>query len=61
MVYLALPPDQRERLWREPGDDPAAIEEVLRHDAPSQLQERVALADATWHGVAIPAGARIAW
>ena len=39
---------------------PGAIEEVLRYDAPSQFQGRVAMRDLTVHGVAIPKGARVA-
>jgi cytochrome P450 len=39
---------------------PNAIEEVLRYDAPSQFQGRVATRDVTMHGVAIPKGARVA-
>jgi cytochrome P450 len=60
MVYLARHPEQRRRLWADPRLLEPAIEEVLRYDAPSQFQGRVALQDAEVHGVAIPRGARIA-
>jgi cytochrome P450 len=60
MVYLARHPDQRRRVWQDPRLLPDAIEEVLRYDAPSQFQGRVALRDAKVHGVAIPRGARVA-
>ena len=60
VVYLARHPDQRRRLWSDPSLLPQAIEEVLRYDAPSQFQGRVALRDATVHGVRIPKGARVA-
>ena len=60
MVYLARHPDQRSRLWQDPRLLPQAIEEVLRYDAPSQFQGRVALRDAVVHGVRIPRGARVA-
>jgi len=60
MVYLARHPDQRQRLWRDPRLIPQAIEEVLRFDAPSQFQGRVALRDVEMYGVRIPSGARVA-
>ena len=60
MVYLARHPDQRRRLWADPGLFDGAIEEILRYDAPSQFQGRVAMRDSTWHGVTIPKGARVA-
>jgi cytochrome P450 len=60
VVYLARHPDQRRRLWGDPSLLPQAIEEVLRYDAPSQFQGRVALRDVTVHGVRIPARARVA-
>lgn len=60
IVYLWQNPEQRELVWREPGLIPNAIEETLRYDAPSQFQGRVAQCDTTWHGVTIPAGARVA-
>jgi hypothetical protein len=59
-VYLFRNPEQRALIWREPGLIPDAIEEVLRYDAPSQYQGRVVQSDTIWHGVTIPAGARVA-
>jgi cytochrome P450 len=60
IVYLARHADQRGKLWADPSLFASAIEEVLRFDAPSQFQGRVALRPATMHGVAIPAHARVA-
>lgn len=53
-------PDQRQSLWDDHARIPNAIEEILRYEAPSQFQGRVALSDSTWHGVTIPKGARVA-
>jgi cytochrome P450 len=60
VVYLARNPDQRQKLWDDPSLLPPAIEEVLRYDAPSQFQGRVALREVTVHGVTIPVRARVA-
>jgi cytochrome P450 len=61
VVYLARHPDQRRWVFEDAAARlPAAIEEVLRYDAPSQFQGRVAMRDVTLHGVAIPEGARVA-
>ncbi len=60
MVYLSRHPDQRRRLWEDPRGLPQAIEEVLRYDAPSQFQGRVAMRDVRVHGTTIPRGARVA-
>ncbi len=61
IVYLFRHPDQRRYVFDEPAARlPNAIEEVLRYDAPSQFQGRVAMRDLTAHGVAIPQGARVA-
>ncbi|MCH2171350.1 cytochrome P450 [Myxococcota bacterium] len=60
VVYLHENPDQRQLLWDEPKRIDNAIEELLRYDAPSQFQGRVALSDTKLHGVTIPAGARVA-
>jgi cytochrome P450 len=60
-IYLLWKhPDQRQHLWDDASRIPNAIEEVLRYEAPSQFQGRVALRDSTWHGVTIPAGKRVA-
>ena len=53
-------PDQRAELVRNPALIPAAIEESLRHDAPSQWQNRVAARDVEMHGRTIPEGAFVA-
>ena len=53
-------PDQRRAVFGDPSRIPNAIEEVLRYEAPSQFQGRVAMRDVTYHGVTIPAGARVA-
>jgi len=60
IVYLARHADQRAKLWADPSLFAPAIEEVLRYDAPSQFQGRVALRPATMHGVTIPVNARVA-
>jgi cytochrome P450 len=61
IVYLFQHPDQRRWVFEDAaGRLPNAIEEVLRYDAPSQFQGRVAMRDVTVHGVTIPKGARVA-
>ena len=51
-------PDQREKLQADPSLIPAAVEELLRYDPPSQLQGRTTTEDVTLHGVTIPAGSK---
>jgi unspecific monooxygenase len=53
-------PDQRRRLWADPGLDATAVEELIRHDPPLQLFERTAVRDTEVEGHAVPAGTRIA-
>jgi cytochrome P450 len=61
IVYLFRHPDQRRWVFEDAAARlPDAIEEVLRYDAPSQYQGRVATRDVTIHGVAIPERARVA-
>jgi cytochrome P450 len=61
IVYLFQHPDQRRYVFEGAKERlPNAIEEVLRYDAPSQFQGRVAMRDVTIHGVTIPKGARVA-
>jgi cytochrome P450 len=60
MVLLARHPDQRKRIWEDPTLLAPAIDEILRYEAPSQFQGRVAQRDVEIHGVTIPEGARVA-
>jgi cytochrome P450 len=61
VVYLSRHPDQRRWVFEDAAARlPGAIEEVLRYDAPSQFQGRVATCDVRVHGVTIPEGARVA-
>jgi cytochrome P450 len=60
MYLLWKHPDQRREVFEDASRIPNAIEEVLRYEPPSQFQGRVALRESTWHGVPIPAGARVA-
>jgi cytochrome P450 len=59
MVAFADFPDQ----WRKLRDDrskiPAAVEELLRYEAPSQYQVRTATRDVTYYGTTIPAGSAV--
>ena len=52
-------PDQREILRREPGRMPAAIEELLRFDAPIQTLVRATTRDVHLNGSTIPAASRV--
>lgn len=61
VVYLARESEQRRWIFEDaPARLPDAIEEVLRYDAPSQYQGRVAMCDVSIHGTTIPEGARVA-
>lgn len=59
MVAFADFPDQ----WRKLRDDrskiPAAVEELLRYEAPSQYQVRTATRDVTYYGTTIPRDAAV--
>ena len=58
LIALHAFPDQRARLQADPSLIPAAVEELLRYDPPSQMQGRTTSEDVTLHGVTIPAGSR---
>jgi cytochrome P450 len=60
MYLLWKHPDQRQYVWDDHDRLDNAIEEILRYEAPSQFQGRVALKESTWHGVTIPVNARVA-
>jgi cytochrome P450 len=62
IVYLSRHPDQRRYVFEDAAARlPNAIEEVLRYDAPSQFQGRVAMRDVEAYGVTIPQGKRVAF
>ena len=56
MVAFADHPDQWRKLQSDRSKIPAAIEELLRYEAPSQYQVRYSMRDVTLHGSTIPAG-----
>ena len=56
-ALLAEHPDQRRMLVENPSLIPHAVEEILRYEAPSPVQARVATREVTLHGVTIPEGA----
>jgi cytochrome P450 len=56
IVQFARNPDQWQKLLDDRGKVPAAVEEVLRFEAPTQYNVRYSLKDAHLHGVTIPAG-----
>ena len=55
-VILARNPEQWQKLLDDRSKIPAAVEEVLRYEAPSQYNVRYTLKDVHLHGVTIPAG-----
>lgn len=59
-LTLARNPDQRAKLVDDPALIGGAVEELLRYDAPSPIQGRFTLRDATYHDVVIPAGSKVA-
>ncbi|MFC5748111.1 cytochrome P450 [Actinomadura rugatobispora] len=56
MQLLADHPAQREAIVGDPGLIPAAIEEVLRFEAPSPVQARHVARDVEVHGRTVPEG-----
>jgi len=55
-VVFAQHPDQWEMLRKDRSKIPAAIEELLRYEAPAQYNVRYSLKEVELHGVTIPAG-----
>jgi len=49
-------PEQWQKLRDDRSKIPAAVEELLRYEAPSQYQVRRSMKDVQLHGVTIPAG-----
>ncbi|GFG50248.1 cytochrome P450 [Mycolicibacterium agri] len=59
IVAFADFPDQWRRLREDRSKIPAAVEELLRYEAPSQYQIRTATRDVTYYGTTIPQGAAV--
>lgn len=59
MVAFADFPAQWQKLRDDRRKVPAAVEELLRYEAPSQYQVRTATRDVTYHGTTIPAGSAV--
>ncbi|OBF18816.1 cytochrome [Mycobacterium kubicae] len=55
-VVFARFPEQWQKLLDDRSKIPAAVEELLRYEAPSQYQVRCSTKDVELHGVTIPAG-----
>jgi cytochrome P450 len=58
-VILAENPGQRAEMAADSDLIPAAVEELLRYEAPSPVQGRTASRAVTLHGETLPAGAKI--
>lgn len=58
-VTLWRHPDQRRELVEDPGLLPAAVEEFLRFDPPSQVQGRWSTREVEIHGCTIPEDVRV--
>ena len=59
LVALLQWPDQRRRLFEQPGLIADAVEEFLRFESSNQLGNRLSTADAVLGGMVLPAGTRI--
>ncbi|MBX7453776.1 cytochrome P450 [Mycolicibacterium poriferae] len=55
-VTFAQNPDQWQKLLDDRDKIPAAVEELLRYEAPAQYNVRRSMREVTLHGVTIPAG-----
>jgi cytochrome P450 len=55
-VTFARNPDQWQKLLDDRSKIPAAVEELLRYEAPNQYNVRRSMKDIELHGVTIPAG-----
>ena len=59
MVAFADFPDQWRKLREDRSKIGAAVEELLRYEAPSQYQVRTATRDVTYYGTTIPVGGAV--
>jgi cytochrome P450 len=59
LVVFAENPGQWQRLREDRSKIPAAFEELLRYEGPSQYQVRYSMREVTLHGTTIPAGSAV--
>ncbi|MEV7969199.1 cytochrome P450 [Sphaerisporangium sp. NPDC088356] len=59
VLTLLRHPDQLDRLRKDPGLLPGAVEELLRYEPPVHMRERVPLADIDIAGFTLPKGATL--
>ncbi|HWN90144.1 MAG TPA: cytochrome P450, partial [Verrucomicrobiae bacterium] len=59
LLALLRHPDELEKLKRDPGLVPSAIEELLRYDSPVQRTGRFTTTDVEIHGRKIPSGSLV--
>ncbi|MBW8699629.1 Cytochrome P450 107B1 [Streptomyces sp. MBT84] len=59
VLTLLRHPDQLDRLRREPGLLPNAIEELLRYEPPVHMRERIPLSDVEVAGTILPKGTSV--
>jgi cytochrome P450 len=59
VVVFADNPDQWRRLHDDRSKIPAAVEELLRYEGPTQYQVRTTTREVALHGVTIPAGSAV--
>ncbi|MET8635922.1 cytochrome P450 [Streptomyces sp. NPDC004096] len=59
VLTLLRHPDQLDRLRREPGLLPNAIEELLRYEPPVHMRERIPLSDVDVAGTTLPKGTSV--
>lgn len=58
-VIFADNPEQWRKLHQDRSKIPAAVEELLRYEAPAQYNVRYSLKDKTLHGITIPYGSAV--
>jgi cytochrome P450 len=59
VLTLLRQPDQLDRLRRDPGLLPSAVEELLRYEPPVHMRERIPLTEVDVAGATIPEGASV--
>jgi cytochrome P450 len=59
VLTLLRRPEELDRLRREPGLLPRAVEELLRYEPPVHMRERIPLADIDVAGTTIPEGTSV--